>query len=752
MSCQRVNPAHRAKLFLILLGGLLFGAFQAPAEALTNAVTVFPAYEAGYLFRIPSLITSTNGTLLAFAEGRKTGTDFGNIDIVMKHSTNSGATWEALRVVGNYTNLITGGADLTVGNPIAVLDRASGRIMLLAQTADAAESSIMAGIGSRRVWITETANAGLTWVAWREITSTVKPSNWRWFATGPGHGVQLQFGNHAGRLIVPVSYTVPVTTNSLLYSSACIYSDNAGLTWQLGAVDGSTNDLLSANETCVVELMETTNGASRLYFNTRNQLGPAPGLRGFAYSHDSGATFVNPFAPALDFVTALCEGSLLRFSFPDTNGASGRVVFSAPNNLNARKWLSLWVSRDETVSWEQPRRVWNGPSGYSDLTRTAAGDLGILFENGSNGILFVTVTAAWLDAPAAPAERPNEGLWNFTESSSGQSTSHGVTNILDRSGAGYHLNLTADGTYPYIAGPTGFLPSVAVSLNDAGGLWLYPSVSPDGNPFDFGAQDSFTVEALVRVPGTETLGNIVGKDWQAKTPSWWLRIQEGGYVRFLVSDSRGNEPSVRSAQKINDGLWHKLAAVRDGASDQLRIYVDGALSAQAADTTTGPLANGRPLTIGRFSYYSSAQNLRGDIAFVRITPAALAPAQFFAWPAPLPPVLPDADGDGEPDLVEYVFVSDPNSAASRPAFTVGVTNAPDGFRIQLDYRKVNDPLVNGGFALSEDLVHWTNSIPGIVELTTTAISEGSFSRMQTIFRDDRNPLAGALFIRLAVFE
>ena len=70
-------------------------------------ITQTPVYVAGeggyYCFRIPALLFTGKGTLLAFAEGRgqHTGScdDHGDVHIVVKRSSDLGRTWSNLTTV-----------------------------------------------------------------------------------------------------------------------------------------------------------------------------------------------------------------------------------------------------------------------------------------------------------------------------------------------------------------------------------------------------------------------------------------------------------------------------------------------------------------------------------------------------------------------------------------------------------------------------------------------------------------------------
>src|SRR5690242_1136047 len=85
----------------ILLGALIVSMMAAAAVAEITKVTVFKAGEDGYSFyRIPVIIRAANGDLLAFAEGRKNDReDHGDIDLVLKRSTDNGKSWGALQLV-----------------------------------------------------------------------------------------------------------------------------------------------------------------------------------------------------------------------------------------------------------------------------------------------------------------------------------------------------------------------------------------------------------------------------------------------------------------------------------------------------------------------------------------------------------------------------------------------------------------------------------------------------------------------------
>src|SRR5262249_15992791 len=97
---------------------LVAAAGPVPADSVPDEQSLLKVADGGYhTYRIPSLIVTNGGVLLAFCEGRKSGRgDTGDIDLVLKRSRDGGKTWDKTQVVWDD-------ADNTCGNPCPVVDR-----------------------------------------------------------------------------------------------------------------------------------------------------------------------------------------------------------------------------------------------------------------------------------------------------------------------------------------------------------------------------------------------------------------------------------------------------------------------------------------------------------------------------------------------------------------------------------------------------------------------------------------------------
>jgi sialidase-1 len=327
---------------------------------------LFVSGQDGYnTYRIPALAVTLKGTVLAFCEGRKSGGgDSGNIDLLVKRSADHGRTWSGRQILWDD-------GDNTCGNPCAVVDRETGTIWLLTtwNRGDDHEDRIIARTSkdTRRVFVTQSTDDGLTWQSPREITADVKPPNWTWYATGPGSGIQIQHGPRQGRLVVPCDH---IEADTKHYYSHIIYSDDHGKSWKLGGSSPGHG----VNECEAVEL-----AGGMLMLNMRSYDGSKKS-RQVAVSADGGLTWQDQrFDPAL--IEPICQGAIERCRWPE-EGMRGVIVFSNPASASGRANMTVRASFDDGQTWQASRVLHAGPSAYSDLAVLANGQLACLYEGG----------------------------------------------------------------------------------------------------------------------------------------------------------------------------------------------------------------------------------------------------------------------------------------------------------------------------------------------------------------------------------
>ncbi|MBT3342465.1 MAG: exo-alpha-sialidase [Gemmatimonadetes bacterium] len=328
-----------------------------------------------HTYRIPALVTTTTGRVLALCEGRRASRgDSGQIDLLLRHSDDEGRTWSSVRVVVSES-------EMTCGNPCPVVDRQTGRILLTfcKNLADGPESMICEGKAPRTVWLTYSDDDGETWVTPREITDQAKHPSWTWYATGPCHGIQLS----TGRLVIPCDHMIGVYHDRQRdpYHSHVILSDDGGETWRVGGiVEEGTNE-------CAVA--ETTDGS--LYINCRNYRGEK--RRAAARSQDGGESF-GPRAWVDDHPEPICQAAMATLSA--TGAASDRVLFANPADRDTRSRLTVRLSEDGGRSWPVLRCLYEGPAAYSDLAVVDGGHVLCLYERGAENA-YETLTLARFD-------------------------------------------------------------------------------------------------------------------------------------------------------------------------------------------------------------------------------------------------------------------------------------------------------------------------------------------------------------------
>jgi sialidase-1 len=328
-------------------------------------------------YRIPALITTQEGTLLAFCEAREAG-DSSDIDLVLRRSEDGGKTWSRKQIVWDDGRNVC-------GNPCPVIDRETGIIWLLMTWNDSSFSNKELHEGKngaeRRVFVCSSSDDGRTWSEPRDITESTKQNDWWWYATGPGVGIQLRQGPNKGRLVIPCDHT-----SKQGFQSHVIYSDDHGKAWRIGGIVAG-----GSNECQVVELADGS-----LMLNMRMQKN-GENQRGIATSNDGGITWSKLLFDE-ELIEPVCQASLLRYTHASNSGKN-RLVFSNPASTKGRVKMTVRLSYDEGKTWPIKKLLHEGPSAYSCLTVLPNGDLACFYEGGDTKygeIVFARFSLEWL--------------------------------------------------------------------------------------------------------------------------------------------------------------------------------------------------------------------------------------------------------------------------------------------------------------------------------------------------------------------
>jgi sialidase-1 len=337
------------------------GRFALLATALASTIALAPAAtfrtdeflrsgEGGYFcFRIPAMVVTVKGTVLAFAEARKTNCeDWDEIDLVIRRSDDGGKNWSPLRVL--FRGLFND-APHSMNQPGPVVDRETGVVWLVFCR------------DNQSVLVAHSDDDGITWSAPRDVSASTKDADWKYVAAGPGHGIQLR----NGRLLLaawgdasPGKVTWPPTWGGIEFTFT-LFSDDHGTTWKRGR---------PMYENATEEAMVTELADQRVFMTLRSMHGRQ--MRGHALSDDHGYSWSRiEFDPSLPEPPA--HGSIL-------NLTGNRLLFVNPASATARVMLTARISEDDGKTWPISKVVYPGSSAYSDLAVTHDGAILCLFE------------------------------------------------------------------------------------------------------------------------------------------------------------------------------------------------------------------------------------------------------------------------------------------------------------------------------------------------------------------------------------
>ncbi|MFF0225403.1 exo-alpha-sialidase [Streptomyces sp. NPDC004629] len=556
------------------------------------------AQDPGYAcFRIPAIVRTTAGTLLAFAEGRVLNCgDAADIDLVLKRSTDGGRTWGPLQVVNE------GGGD-THGNPAPLVDRATGRI-LLAQTyntgrTDAANCSVPC---DRTPHLQYSDDDGLTWSAPRDLSPEILPPDWNsWYATGPAHGIQLDRGRYAGRLVFGVNTETWNGSRVTADHAALIVSDDGGDHWRTGATDSRpvAADGTFPQKPSELTLAERADGS--LLVSGREQDGTDLGHRTQTVSRDGGGSFTAPFQDLPDLYAPQVQCSTLRLG--------GRLLLACPGDPDRRRTMMIRSSSDGGRTWDSVDRgtvVTADWSGYSDLAHIAGDTVGLLYEGGTvdarDEIRFARFTEDWL----RPRRGPDPTTPDLAPRAPRAAVLGGAGETAGMSGGALEFDGADD----------------AVRL-------------PYDDRLPLGTRD-FTVSLWFRTKATAGEQPLL---WMGgigtSQPQVWLRAEPGSdRVRGLITARQG-ATTVRTAAVTapgahNDGRWHHLALRRGGG--RLTLVLDGEASSVA--NVPGSVSRNSPFGVHIGQRMDGRAFFTGAIDDVHVWDRALTDAELSGPGAP----------------------------------------------------------------------------------------------------------------------
>jgi hypothetical protein len=467
----RISRPLVASLGLLTLGSALH------AAALFEQSDVFVAGRDGYFgFRIPGIEVAPDGSVLAFAEGRKynlgdPGFDKNDIDLVLRRSTDRGATWSRLEVIEDP------GEGWSAANPATLVDRDTGRVWLFYLRCKPGRNTDTArpGTDDSQILARSSADNGVTWSIPTDLTTASRDMadpQWRCSVVGPGGAIQTR----DGRFVLPVWRFAP-------WGVFALFSEDHGRTWQRG-------QLIPKLEGDECQGVELANGP--LLMDVRQHSGPN---RWLATSADGGRTWSEP-RPG-EKVTPVCT-AIERLTSKAAGDDCDRLLWAGPKGPD-RAVLVARVSEDEGHTFAHERTIYPGPAAYSDLALLKDRTVGVLWERGAErGYQFITFTRfnlEWL-APAtpnpgpatttyAPASPPPPPLFKVISRGESAGSYQAFTDVCRLTNG--NLLCVFYAGYGHVSLPREDWPRggriCAVRSTDEGRSWSAPRVLFDG-PFD----------------------------------------------------------------------------------------------------------------------------------------------------------------------------------------------------------------------------------------------------------------------------
>ena len=316
-------------------------------------------------YRIPALVTATNGDLLAAIDERVPSCQdlrgSSDINIVIRRSSDHGKSWSEIERVLDFPE------GQSASDPSMVVDRQTGEIFLFYNYMNLEKEKDI-----YYLHVVKSTDYGKTWSLPEDITDQIAPPKWRKdfkFITS-GRGIQTREGKLLHCMV------------NLDHGLHLFGSDDHGERWHL-----LDTPIKPGNESKVVELAD-----GRWMVNSRAN---KKGMRYVHISADEGQTWES--RPEHELIDPGCNGSIIRYTSIEDGHSKNRLLFSNSKSKKGRVNMTVRISYDEGETWTGGKPIYSGSAAYSTLTILENGDIGLLFEKDYyTENLFVSFSLDWL--------------------------------------------------------------------------------------------------------------------------------------------------------------------------------------------------------------------------------------------------------------------------------------------------------------------------------------------------------------------